>query len=258
MAKIKVKPENYFSVQGWMVTDLKLKGNALMLYAIIYGFSQTPNTAFTGSIDYLCEWLGGVSRPTVINTLDNLVQQGLLTKSSITKGALIYNSYTATRTSKEILLDEEETSKKTLLDTSKNFLLNNNSKDNIEKPLPNGKGEQAPSKQEEKRPYSDIFEAKENTYIKEALVKWVIACKGKNIKFQFKTLDRWAKTLRDNAKDDPALAIAMVQQSIDNNWKDIYPLKKNYTRAQDKKEAVSIPVSKEDKAKNPDGSYVVY
>lgn len=84
MAKqIKVREDNYFAVQGWMVTELKLKGNALMLYAIIYGFSQTTNTAFTGSVDYLCEWLGGVSRPTVINTLDNLVKQELLTKSSL-------------------------------------------------------------------------------------------------------------------------------------------------------------------------------
>ena len=84
MAKqIKVREDNYFAVQGWMVTELKLKGNALMLYAIIYGFSQTTNTAFTGSVDYLCEWLGGVSRPTVINTLDNLVKQGLLTKSNL-------------------------------------------------------------------------------------------------------------------------------------------------------------------------------
>lgn len=124
MAKqIKVREDNYFAVQGWMVTELKLKGNALMLYAIIYGFSQTTNTAFTGSVDYLCEWLGGVSRPTVINTLDNLVKQGLLTKSSTTKGALIYNSYTALRSSKKILSDEDPTSKKTLPDTSKNFLL---------------------------------------------------------------------------------------------------------------------------------------
>ena len=125
--QVKVREDNYFAVQGWMVTELKLKGNALMLYAIIYGFSQTTNTAFTGSVDYLCEWLGGVSRPTVINTLDNLVKQGLLTKSSTTKGALIYNSYTALRPSKKILSDEDPTSKKTLPDTSKNFLLNKDS-----------------------------------------------------------------------------------------------------------------------------------
>lgn len=147
MAKqIKVREDNYFAVQGWMVTELKLKGNALMLYAIIYGFSQTTNTAFTGSVDYLCEWLGGVSRPTVINTLDNLVKQGLLTKSSTTKGALIYNSYTALRPSKKILSDEDPTSKKTLPDTSKNFLLNKDSKDNIEKSISKEMEGKAPKK----------------------------------------------------------------------------------------------------------------
>lgn len=147
MAKqIKVREDNYFAVQGWMVTELKLKGNALMLYAIIYGFSQTTNTAFTGSVDYLCEWLGGVSRPTIINTLDNLVKQGLLTKSSTTKGALIYNSYTALRPSKKILSDEDPTSKKTLPDTSKNFLLNKDNKDNIEKSISKEMEGKAPKK----------------------------------------------------------------------------------------------------------------
>lgn len=155
MAKqIKVREDNYFAVQGWMVTELKLKGNALMLYAIIYGFSQTTNTAFTGSVDYLCEWLGGVSRPTVINTLDNLVKQGLLTKSSTTKGALIYNSYTALRPSKKILPDEDPTSKKTLPDTSKNFLLNKDSKDNIEKSISKEMEGKAPKK----KSYSTILD----------------------------------------------------------------------------------------------------
>ena len=191
MAKqIKVREDNYFAVQGWMVTELKLKGNALMLYAIIYGFSQTTNTAFTGSVDYLCEWLGGVSRPTVINTLDNLVKQGLLTKSSTTKGALIYNSYTALRPSKKILSDEDPTSKKTLPDTSKNFLLNKDIKDNIEKSISKEMEGKAPKK----RSYSTILE-------------------------------------------DPVVALAIVDQSIDKGWKDLYPLK-NYGR-QGKPTAVS-------------------
>lgn len=162
MAKqVKVREDNYFAVQGWMVTELKLKGNALMLYAIIYGFSQTTNTAFTGSVDYLCEWLGGVSRPTVINTLDNLVKQGLLTKSSTTKGALIYNSYTALRPSKKILSDEDPTSKKTLPDTSKNFLLNKDSKDNIEKSISKEMEGKAPKKKSYSRMLS-ISSKREN------------------------------------------------------------------------------------------------
>lgn len=34
-----VKPENYITIQGWMRTELDLKGNELNLYAIIYGFT---------------------------------------------------------------------------------------------------------------------------------------------------------------------------------------------------------------------------
>lgn len=35
-----VKNENYLVIQGWMITELKLKGNELLIYAIIYGFSR--------------------------------------------------------------------------------------------------------------------------------------------------------------------------------------------------------------------------
>ena len=129
---------------------------------------------------------------------------------------------------------------------------NINNKLNKEKSLPKGKEEQAP-----KKSYNDIFSTKENEHIRDALVKWVNICKGRDIKFQIKTLERWATVLRDNAKEDPALAMAMVEQSISSGWKDIYPLKKK-TGVPEKKEAISIPVSKEDKAKNPDGSYIVY
>ena len=206
MAKqIKVREDNYFAVQGWMVTELKLKGNALMLYAIIYGFSQTTNTAFTGSVDYLCEWLGGVSRPTVINTLDNLVKQGLLTKSSTTKGAL----------------------------TSKNFLLNKDSKDNIEKSISKEMEGKAPKK----KSYSTILEDPVNKFVKEALSKFIQYCRGKNYTPKVTTVEKFASTLRDNAGEDPVVALAIVDQSIDKGWKDLYPLK-NYGR-QGKPTAIS-------------------
>lgn len=95
MSKNSISNKNYYVVQGWMRTELGLSGNALMLYAIIYGFSQTTNTAFTGSVDYLCDWLGGVSRPTVINTLKDLVAKGYLSKKSTGINGVVYNRYTA-------------------------------------------------------------------------------------------------------------------------------------------------------------------
>ena len=51
-----------------MINDLKLKGNELLVYSCIYGFSQVKNQWFTGSIKYLTEWTG-VSRTTIISIL---------------------------------------------------------------------------------------------------------------------------------------------------------------------------------------------
>ena len=33
-----IKDENFIMIQGWMVNMLNLKGNELLVYAIIYGF----------------------------------------------------------------------------------------------------------------------------------------------------------------------------------------------------------------------------
>lgn len=215
MAKqIKVREDNYFAVQGWMVTELKLKGNALMLYAIIYGFSQTTNTAFTGSVDYLCEWLGGVSRPTVINTLDNLVKQGLLTKSSTTKGALIYNSYTALRPSKKILSDEDS--------TSKNFLLNKDSKDNIEKSI----SKEMEGKASKKKSYSTILEDPVNKFVKEALSKFIQYCRGKNYTPKVTTVEKFAskEELHKLKRELDEFMAVNLKQVLKHNWQ-VFPTK---------------------------------
>jgi len=51
------------------------------------------------------------------------------------------------------------------------------------------------------------------------------------------TVEKFASTLRDNAGEDPVVALAIVDQSIDKGWKDLYPLK-NYGR-QGKPTAIS-------------------
>lgn len=53
-----LKSANFFTVQGWMRTELNLKGNELMVFAIIYGFSQEDDQAYSGSLKYLSEWIG--------------------------------------------------------------------------------------------------------------------------------------------------------------------------------------------------------
>jgi hypothetical protein len=89
MAESRIKDENYFQVSGFMVNRLGLKGVALNVYAIIYGFSQDGETEFTGSLQYLCDFCGGVSKPTIINALKELVKKDyILKREEIINGSL--------------------------------------------------------------------------------------------------------------------------------------------------------------------------
>ena len=72
----------YITIQGWMRTDLKLSGNELIVYAIIYGFSQNKQGEFTGSAQYLADWVG-CTRRTVMTILNKLVEAKLISKTEL-------------------------------------------------------------------------------------------------------------------------------------------------------------------------------
>lgn len=89
-----INPNAYYTVQGWMLSELKLKGNALAVYAIIYGFSQDGASEYAGTARYLAEWLGCSTR-TVLSILSDLTEQGLLTKTTTYKNGQTFNNYAA-------------------------------------------------------------------------------------------------------------------------------------------------------------------
>lgn len=92
-----IKDTNFVTIQGWMRTKLNLKGNELLAYAVIYGFSQLAGTKFTGSRKYLAEWCG-CSMATIDRTLVSLVDKGLISKTShITEYGCRAVEYAATR-----------------------------------------------------------------------------------------------------------------------------------------------------------------
>lgn len=71
--------KSFVMVAGWMVSKLQLKGRELLIYAVIYGFSQDGQSWFTGSVRYLAEW-AGCSKRTVYTTLQSLLEKGLIHK----------------------------------------------------------------------------------------------------------------------------------------------------------------------------------
>ena len=49
---------NYITIVDFMVEDLKLKGNELIVFALIYGFSQDDVSDFHGSLTYIQQRTG--------------------------------------------------------------------------------------------------------------------------------------------------------------------------------------------------------
>lgn len=74
-----IKDTNFIAIQGWMRTKLNLKGYELIVYALIYGFSQDGNSKFSGTRRYIAEWCG-CSMRTVDNTLASLLSKQLIIK----------------------------------------------------------------------------------------------------------------------------------------------------------------------------------
>ena len=74
-----IKNENFIVIQGFMINELVLKGNELIIYAIIYGFSQDGENKYTGSLNYLANWTNSTKQG-VLKSLKSLVDKGYIIK----------------------------------------------------------------------------------------------------------------------------------------------------------------------------------
>ena len=128
-----MKYENYITIQGWMVSELKLSGNNLLTFALIYGFCQDGESEFKGSINYICKWLN-CSRPTAIKSLKYLCENNLIIKTVKNINDVNFNRYKVNLlVVKKLNIGSKETllgSKETLHAGSKETLPNNNILDN--------------------------------------------------------------------------------------------------------------------------------
>lgn len=50
-----VQDDSFITIHGWMINNLGLSGNELLIYAILYGFSQGDNSTQI-DIQYLVDW----------------------------------------------------------------------------------------------------------------------------------------------------------------------------------------------------------
>ena len=92
MAESKVKDDNFFLVSGWMLNRLNLKGVALQVFSIIYGFSQDGEGSFTGSLQYLMDFTNA-SKNTVLKALKDLTDLEYILKSESTINGVKFCTY---------------------------------------------------------------------------------------------------------------------------------------------------------------------
>ena len=92
----KVSRENYILIAGWMLTDLELKGNELLVYACIYGFSQAENQVFNGSLQYLADWTNSTKQG-VTKNLKALEEKGYISKNEKYINGVKFCEYYATK-----------------------------------------------------------------------------------------------------------------------------------------------------------------
>lgn len=125
----KVKEGNYIVIQSFMVTDLHLKGTDLIVYAIIYGFSQAENQAYTGSLQYLADWTN-CTKQGVMKNLKSLMQKGLIEKKETVLNDVKFCEYRVTKFNGKVNKVGDGV-KQSLTVGSKQSLTNNIGDDNI-------------------------------------------------------------------------------------------------------------------------------
>lgn len=200
------KKLGYIHIEGWMREELDLKGNELLVYALIHGFSQEEQGCFFGSLDYISR-MCGCTRPTAIDTLRKLRERGLIYKRELIENNVKLCQYTAlSGGSKEILPPVKNLyggSKETLQGGSKEILPNNTTTEN--KSIAKGKGTHPPL----------ILPFSSEKFIE----TWNALCEEKN--WKGKTQKALQLTLNKLGKYDEAFAIELMEKTIENGWKGV-------------------------------------
>ena len=209
----------YIVIQDWMISDLQLKGNELLTYALIYGFSQDGESEFKGSLKYISEFLG-VSKRTAQRSIENLVDRGIVEKRVEEISGVKFNRYMAHEKA-DTPIDKMTTGYsqndhggivKMTTNNTNIYNTNNNTSNNT-------KDKGAPAKKEPKQYFED--EELNNKFLDFLAMR-------KKVRKPVQT-DRGMKMLLTSlhklSGGDVGLMKQIIDQSLDNEWKKFFAVK---------------------------------
>ena len=218
-----IKDENYITIQGWMRTKLGLKGNDLLVYAVIYSFSQTENQKFTGSLQYIADWCGATKQG-VLKNLKSLINKGLIYKEELGVNSVAYYS-TQFNTP---LNSVDPPIKLSLINNIDNTKEDNKENKTISKDIV----EQKPKK---KNLFEKCVDAIENFTDDEEVQNILRLYLRFRLEIKDKPLyaNQWIGMLNKLREytESKTECIAIIQQSIDRGYLSFYPLSKQSNRS---------------------------
>lgn len=202
--------KNYLTIQGFMRTKLNLKGNELLVYSLIYGFSQDGKTWFTGSANYIAEWVG-ITRPNVMAILKRLVEKELIIKQDkVINGVKLVDYKVNTE-----MYENNTPCNKTLHPCNETLHQNINDtyvKETVSK--------DTAKKAEEIEIENAIVEYTGNEEVRKMLREFVEYRRNKRSKMSIKAFEMLLNKLRGFTEKEQ---IDAIETSIVSNWDGVFP-----------------------------------
>ena len=243
-----MRKDGYVVVQPWMIQDYNLKSNELLVYALIWGFSQDEQSCFYGSVSYIMDYFS-LSKNTVLSALGVLEEKGLLRKWSEPVNGRPTNRYAALRPAECSSASDRCKS----CTSAKNAPVQNMHSDGCKSCTSTG-AEIAPKKEREKannnKPRAEAREEQSSLTVAEVFDEFsrggpgglydalmdfdqhrqALAKKDKKKLWSplvAKKICKSIKRLVDEAgvKDRAGYAIAMLNQSVENGWTGVFAVK---------------------------------
>lgn len=217
MADSKVNRDNYIVIQGWFLTDLKLKGNELIIYSCIYGFSQAENQAFTGSLQYLADWTNSTKQG-VMKSLKSLVEKGYIEKTDKIFNGVKFCEYRATKFNG--VLNNVDGGIKQSLTGGMQQSCNNNLSFNTSNNTISDKEERKKGST-----YDDILNAVNDPELKDLYIEYIKMRKMIKAPLTDRALKMLIAKVNELEPADVNRQKQLLETAIMNNWKSVYPLK---------------------------------
>lgn len=240
-----IMPESFVTIQGWMVTHLKLKSNELMIYAIIYGFCQIRGQVFSGSVRYLAEWTNSTKRG-VYKNLKSLVDKGLIEKIEENINGVKFCKYTicenrlpsrtrfcspwgdeqSSPVMNKVHRGDEQSSPGGDEQSSPNNIDIDNIDNNIDIKKESKKERKEPERAKENvKSFNELIDNyTSNQQLRKELKEHLKVRKNKKAALTNRAIELSLKKLDDLASNDSE-KIQMVQNAIMSGWTTFYPLK---------------------------------